>query len=47
MMPMNKFGEMDKFENGRSRGIKNHSERRNDYFFQTPYKDAILSIMKD
>ena len=47
MMPMDKFGEMDNFENGRRRKIKNHSERRNDYFLQTTYKDATLSIMKD
>ena len=36
MMPMDKFGEMDKFGNGRRREIKNHSKRRNDYFLQTP-----------
>ena len=47
MIPIDKFGEIDKFENGRRREIKNHSERRNDYFLQTPYKDATLSIMKD
>ena len=35
MMPMDKFGEMDKFGNGRRREIKNHSERRNDNFLQT------------
>ena len=35
MRPMDKFGEMDKFGNGRRREIKNHSERRNDNFLQT------------
>ena len=35
MRPMDKLGEMNKFENGR-REIKNHSERRNDNFLQTP-----------
>ena len=47
MILMDKFGEMDKFENGRRRKIKNHSERRSDYFLQTLYKDATMSIMKD
>ena len=35
MKPMDKLGEMNKFENGRRREIKNHSERRNDNFLQT------------
>ena len=32
MRPIDKLGEMNKFENGRRREIKNHSKRRNDYF---------------
>ena len=35
MMPVDKFGEMDKFGNGRRREIKNHSEKRNYNFLQT------------